>query len=355
MFGSMQLIKQARILVVDDQPVNLELVRDSFEQEGFEHIETCSNPLQVASIVQRQPVDLILLDINMPILDGFGVLSLLSQHYQHLQKPPIIMLTAQNDQQNRNKALQAGANDYVSKPFDRLELLRRVELQLENWFLRKALQEQNVRLEQMVNQRTAELNRAKVEIVERLGRAGEYRDNETGNHVKRVSLYSYEIARQAGLGEERARLIQQASPMHDIGKIGISDTILMKPGKLDDDEYQTMQNHVLIGASILKASTSEILKVAYKIALTHHEKYDGRGYPHGLAGDEIPIEGRIVAIADVFDALTSERPYKEAWPVEKAVALLEKEKGKHFDPYLVDCFMAVLPAIRKIKETYLEA
>lgn len=355
MLGATQFIKQAHILVVDDQALNLELVRDLFELEGYAHILTCNNPLQVVSTVEQTPVDLILLDINMPILDGFGVLSLLEQHYKARQKPPIIMLTAQNDQDNRNKALQAGANDYVSKPFDRLELLRRVELQLENWFLRKALQAQNETLEQMVRERTAQLNRAKIEIVERLGRAGEYRDNETGNHVKRVSLYSYEIARQAGLGEERARLIQQASPMHDIGKIGISDTILMKPGKLDDDEYQTMQNHVMIGASILKDSTSEILKVAYQIALTHHEKYDGHGYPHGLAGEAIPIEGRIVAIADVFDALTSERPYKAAWPVEKAVELLEKEKGKHFDPYLVDCFIAVLPAIRKIKETYLEA
>lgn len=350
-----QMLKTANILVVDDQEVNLELIRDVFEQEDYQHVETCSNSLEVAGKLTELSPDLILLDINMPILDGFGVLSVIGRHYGQESKPPVIMLTAQNDQQNRNKALNSGANDYVTKPFDQQELLRRVELQLENWFLRKALQQQNEVLDQKVRERTAELNKANIEIVERLGRAGEYRDNETGNHVKRVSLFSYLIAKRAGLGEERARLIELASPMHDIGKIGVSDTILMKPGKLTDEEFVAMQNHVLIGASILKDSESEILKAAYQIALTHHEKYDGKGYPHGLAGEEIPVEGRIVAIADVFDALTSERPYKEAWSVEKAVDLLEKEKGKHFDPELVDCFVAVLPEVLKIREDYFEA
>lgn len=350
-----QALRQACILVVDDQAVNLELIKDIFKQYEYPNIITCSNPLNISMLLNENPVDLILLDINMPVLDGFGVLSIIRQHFQESNKPPVIMLTAQNDQKNRNKALDSGANDYVMKPFNQKELLRRVELQLENWFLRKQLQQQNELLDQKVRQRTQALNDANLEIVHRLGRAGEYRDNETGNHVKRVSLFSYWIARQAGLGERHARLIELGSPMHDIGKIGVSDTILLKPGKLTDEEYAKMQDHVLIGARILENSQSEILKVAHRIALTHHEKFDGKGYPHGLAGEDIPIEGRIVAIADVFDALTSERPYKAAWSVEKAVGLLEKEKGRHFDPNLVDCFIQVLPEVLKIRNTYFES
>lgn len=352
---SKEILRQAQILVVDDQEVNLELIQDVFESRDFANVITCSNPLMVNQILTENEVDLILLDINMPVLDGFGVLSLICRKFMDTYKPPVIMLTAQNDQDNRNKALNSGGNDYVMKPFDQNELVKRVELQLENWFLRKRLQEQNQELDQKVQERTKELNDANLEIVQRLGRAGEYRDNETGNHVKRVSLFSYWIAKKFGLDEEHARLIELASPMHDIGKIGVSDNILMKPGKLTSDEYQAMQDHVLIGAKILEDSRSEVLKVAYQIALTHHEKYDGSGYPHGLAGEAIPIEGRIVAIADVFDALTSERPYKAAWPVEKAIDLLGKEKGKHFDPELVDCFIAALPEILKIRETYFEA
>lgn len=348
-------LKRAKILVVDDQPVNLELIRDLFDSHQYRDVLTCDNPLKVSGILSEQPVDLVLLDINMPVLDGFAVLSLIANQFDSGDKPPVIMLTAQGDQANRNKALQSGANDYVMKPFDQQELLKRVELQLENWFLRKQLQQQNQRLEEKVRERTQALNEANLEIVQRLGRAGEYRDNETGNHVKRVSLYSYWIAVQAGLGEKHARLIELGSPMHDIGKIGVSDTILLKPGKLSDSEFAAMQDHVLIGAKILENSRSDILKIAYQIALTHHEKYDGKGYPHGLAGEQIPIEGRIVAIADVFDALTSERPYKEAWPVDKAVGLLEREKGRHFDPFLVDCFIEILPKVMQIRQTYDQA
>ncbi|MDX1347778.1 MAG: response regulator [Thiomicrorhabdus chilensis] len=350
-----ETLRQACILVVDDQAVNLELIADFFEEYDYTNTITCSNPLNISMLLNENSVDLILLDINMPVLDGFGVLSIIRQHFQESNKPPVIMLTAQNDQENRNKALDSGANDYVMKPFNQKELLRRVELQLENWFLRKQLQQQNESLDQKVRQRTQALNDANLEIVHRLGRAGEYRDNETGNHVKRVSLFSYWIARQAGLGERRARLIELGSPMHDIGKIGVSDTILLKPGKLTEEEYAKMQDHVIIGARILENSQSEILKVAHRIALTHHEKFDGKGYPHGLAGEDIPIEGRIVAIADVFDALTSERPYKAAWSVEKAIGLLEKEKGRHFDPNLVDCFIQVLPEVLKIRNTYFES
>lgn len=348
----MKQIYSAHVLVVDDQQVNLDLVMDLLTLEGYQNIELLNDPLQLSAVLESHPIDLILLDINMPILDGFAALAIIKQHYQDQNAPPVVMLTAQNDQENRLRALKNGASDYVMKPFNRHELLKRIEIQLENWQMKMMLKEQNRLLEQKVQERTQALEDAHHEIIYRLGRASEYRDNETGNHVKRVSYFSELIALEAGLDKKEAHMIRIASPMHDVGKIGISDTIMMKPGKLTDEEYLEMQRHVEIGGEILEGHDSNVLKTAYEIALTHHEKFDGKGYPKGLSGKDIPISGRIVAIADVFDALTSERPYKEAWPIEKAVHLIKSEKNKHFDPELVDCFLVVLPEIIKIKEKY---
>ncbi len=345
-------LHDTNILVVDDQQMNLDLVQDLLQAEGFRHIHTIKDPLQLNLLLNQLEIDLVLLDINMPILDGFASLALIRQYFTADERPPVIMLTAQNDQDNRVKALKSGASDYVMKPFNRYELLKRIEIQLENWLMKKMLRQQNKRLEQKVWERTKALEDAHHEIIYRLGRAAEYRDNETGNHVKRVSYYSEKIALKAGLGKSKAHMIRIASPMHDVGKIGISDEIMLKPGKLSDEEYFEMQRHVEIGAEILEGHDSEVLRIAYEIALTHHEKYNGKGYPKGLVGDEIPVSGRIVAIADVFDALTSERPYKKAWSVEKAIHLIESEKGAHFDPYLVECFMSILPEILEIKEAY---
>ncbi|MDG4812593.1 response regulator [Hydrogenovibrio sp. 3SP14C1] len=348
----MTQLYDARVLVLDDQQVNLDLVMDLLTLEGYENIELLNNPLQLSTVLESQTIDLILLDINMPILDGFAALAMIKQHYQDQDIPPVVMLTAQNDQENRLRALKSGASDYVMKPFNRHELLKRIEIQLQNWQMKMMLKEQNRLLEQKVQERTQALEDAHHEIIYRLGRAAEYRDNETGNHVKRVSYFSELIALKAGLDKKEAHMIRIASPMHDVGKIGISDTIMMKPGKLSNEEYLEMQRHVEIGGEILEGHDSDVLRTAYEIALTHHEKYDGKGYPKGLSGKDIPVSGRIVAIADVFDALTSERPYKEAWPVEKAVHLIQSEKNKHFDPELVDCFLAVLPEIIKIKKKY---
>jgi putative two-component system response regulator len=348
-------IHETNILVIDDQQMNLDLVRDLLDVEGFRHVHTTKDPLQLSLLLNQLDIDLVLLDINMPILDGFACLALIKQHFTVDSVPPVIMLTAQNDQDNRVKALRGGASDYVMKPFNRYELLKRIEIQLENWLMKKMLRQQNKMLEKKVWERTKALEDAHHEIIYRLGRAAEYRDNETGNHVKRVSFYSEKIALKAGLGKNKAHMIRIASPMHDVGKIGISDEIMLKPGKLSDDEYFEMQRHVEIGAEILEGHDSEVLRIAYEIALTHHEKYNGKGYPKGLMGEDIPISGRIVAIADVFDALTSERPYKKAWSVEKAVHLIESEKGEHFDPYLVECFIAILPQILEIKAAYADA
>ncbi|MGC9386321.1 MAG: HD domain-containing phosphohydrolase [Hydrogenovibrio sp.] len=345
-------MQTVHLLVIDDQQMNLDLVCDLLQSEGYRHIHAIKDPLQLNSVLQEWDIDLILLDINMPVLDGFASLALIQQAFAEEATPPVVMLTAQNDQDNRVKALRSGASDYVMKPFNRYELLKRIEIQLENWLMKKALRQQNHALEHKVRERTQALEEAHHEIIYRLGRAAEYRDNETGNHVKRVSFFSEKIALEAGLGEAVAHMIRIASPMHDVGKIGISDSIMLKPGKLTDDEYAEMQRHVEIGGEILEGYNSEVLKLAYEIALTHHEKYNGKGYPKGLKGEDIPISGRIVAIADVFDALTSERPYKKAWPVERAAQLIESEKGAHFDPFLVDCFLKVLPDLLEIKSIY---
>lgn len=207
---------------------------------------------------------------------------------------------------------------------------------------------------EMLKERNRQLEKTRQEIIQRLGRAAEYRDNETGMHVVRMSHYSQALAKKANLSKERCDLILQASPMHDVGKIGIPDKVLLKPGKLEGEEWTTMQTHVEVGASILSGSDSRLMQLAEEIAATHHEKFDGTGYPKGLKGEEISIEGRIVPICDVFDALTSERPYKKAWTVEDAINLLKREKGKHFDPDLVDKFISILPEILEIRERYSE-
>lgn len=341
-----------KLLLIDDNAFNLEVIHGTLESAGYEQLTSVSNPLKLSSILGESSFDLILLDINMPIMDGFGVLSLIQQMYAEYERPPVIMLTAQDDTKNRIKAFDAGASDYITKPFNRKELLKRVALHIDNWVMKQKLLAEKQTLEEKVRERTLDMEEAQFEIVYRLGRASEYRDNETGNHVRRVSLMAEAIARAAGYDDDFCRLIQAASPMHDVGKIGISDLIMLKPGSFTDEEFSVMKNHVVIGGEILENSKSKILQLAYEITLTHHEKYNGKGYPKGLVGEEIPISGRIVAIADVFDALTSERPYKKAWPIDKAVALIVREKGEHFDPVLVDAFVSVIPEVEKINKQY---
>lgn len=340
-----------KLLLVDDNELNLELLKDSFKSAGFTQFIMLTDPLKVAEAIKEHQFDLILLDINMPILDGFGVLSYLQQTLAD-KCPPVLMVTAQNDMENRLRALDEGASDYITKPFNRNELLQRTNIHLENWVLRKQLEDERRLLEQRVKERTTQLEQAQLEVVKRLGRASEYRDNETGNHVNRVSLISEILADQIGCEKSFSQLIRLASPMHDIGKIGISDLILLKPGKLTDEEYTTMKNHVEIGADILMGSSVELIQLAHEIALTHHEKFDGSGYPKGLQGENIPLSGRIVAIADVYDALSSARPYKEPWSFEKTIDFLISQKNKHFDPKLIDAFVARQEEIREISKQY---
>ena len=344
-------VTQGHLLVVDDDPVNVKLLERVLAQAGYTRVSSIQNPFDVVDVLQRDDIDLILLDLNMPGLDGYGVMEQVGR--LALDVPPaILMLTAQSAMEHRLRALESGAHDYVNKPFDRIELLARVRNLLDWRVARKELHQQNQELDARVRARTRELYETRLEIVRRLGRAAEYRDNETGMHIVRMSRYSVMLAEQAGMSPEACDLLLNAAPMHDIGKIGIPDRILLKPGKLDADEWEVMKTHTLIGAEILSGSESELLLMAKEIALTHHEKWDGSGYPHGLAGESIPLVGRIVAVADVFDALTSERPYKHAWTVEQALQFLHEHAGTHFDADLVALFERNMDEVDRVRQRY---
>ncbi len=280
----------------------------------------------------------------MPGMDGYEVCQQLKQN-RVTKGIPVVFVTTMDEVKDEARGFELGAVDYITKPVSPPIVLARVRTQL-------ALYDQNRTLEKKVRRRTAELNDTRLEIIRRLGRAAEYRDNETGNHVIRMSHYSQLIGLEAGLSDEQAELLLNAAPMHDVGKIGIPDNILLKPAKLDDDEWETMRQHTTFGAEIIGNHSSEILDQARMITLTHHEKWNGKGYPRGLKGKEVPLMCRIIPIADVFDALTSERPYKQAWTSEKAVDVIQKEAGSHFDPALVEAFREVLPEILKIKKQY---
>ena len=345
-------IKDAKILVVDDQPANVTLIEKILEIDGYLNVISTTDPTQVESIYMEQNSDLILLDLNMPIMDGYQVLEKIRE--VDPDYPPIIVLTAQSDRDSRIKALDLGARDFLAKPFDRVELMTRIRNMLEVRIMAKAMKNQNKILDGMVKDRTQELNDTRLEVIRRLGRAAEYRDDMTGFHIIRMSRYSQLLGLAAGMSEVEAEVLLNASPMHDIGKIGIPDKVLLKPGKLDAEEWKTMQTHVDIGVEILSGSSSMLMDMAAEVAQNHHEKWDGSGYPRAIAGENIPLTGRVVAVADVFDALITERPYKKAWPVEEAVEYLKEQSGKHFEPKLIDLFIAILPDILEIRNQYAE-
>ncbi len=343
----------ARILIVDDEPVNLKLLDKMLSAQGYNNLVLIQDPRQVLETYKQQPTDLILLDINMPHLDGFGVMEQLKALDDPLL-PPLVILTAQHGQDFLLRALNAGARDFITKPFDRNELLARVRNMLDAQLAHRLVYEQKDVLDEMVQVRTDELRRTRLQVVQRLGRAAEYRDNETGNHILRMSHISALLAKAIGWNKADCELILHASPMHDIGKIGIPDHILLKPGKFEPEEWEIMKTHALIGANILEGDDSDLMRCAAEIALTHHEKWDGSGYPYGLSGEAIPLTGRIAALADVFDALTSVRPYKKAWTVESAIDLIKESSGIHFDPDLVIVFLEQLPEILDIRERFSE-
>lgn len=319
--------ERPRLLLVDDEPANLHVLREILQAEY--RLQFARNGRRALDLVAAERPDLILLDVMMPGLTGFEVCEAL-QAEPLTASIPVIFVTALGDAVDETRGFDAGGVDYLTKPVSPPVVRARVRNHL-----------RLVRVEELVETR--------LRIVQCLGVAAEYKDDETGEHVLRMSHYSRVLARAAGLGERHAEDILNASPMHDVGKIGIPDAILRKPGKLDAEEWKVMAGHVEIGARIIGEHQTGLLAMARRIALCHHEKWDGSGYPQGLSGKDIPIEARIVAVADVFDALTSERPYKHAWPVEEAVELLQRERGRHFDPELIDLFIERLPEILEIR------
>lgn len=341
----------ANILVVDDEPANVVLLNKILLRKGYQNIQTTSDPREVEMLCDNTDFDAFLLDIRMPEIDGYGVMNILKQRYKD-DYLPVLVLTAQTDRETRIKALECGAKDFLTKPFDQLEALTRIYNLLEVRLMHKRIKEQNAVLEQKVKLRTKELYNTRLEVIRRLGLAAEYRDHGTGNHIIRMSKYSQLLALAYGLSEKHADLILNASPMHDIGKIGIPDEVLLMPGALDSDKWKIMQSHVSIGGEILSGDDSELMITARLIALQHHEKWDGSGYPEGLQGEAISIEARVCAVADVFDALLSKRPYKKAWSLKEVLDTMENGAGKHFDPNVSKLIIDILPEAQKIMEEY---
>lgn len=315
------------VLIVDDEPINLKVLNNILKD--IYKLTFAKTGLEALRLIDKEKPDLILLDVMMPEMTGYQVCEHLKQ--DPLSKSiPIIFVTALNDAVDEAKGLNMGAVDYISKPVTPAVVKARVKTHLS-----------------LVD--VEELKRTRLQVIQRLGRAAEYKDNETGMHVMRMSHYSKIISLAYGHSVKDADALFHAAPMHDIGKIGIPDSIMLKPGKLTDAEFAEMKKHPEIGAEILGESDSDLIELAKIVAMTHHEKWDGTGYPKQLKGEEIPIEGRIVALADVFDALTSVRPYKEAWPIEQAVEFITSQRNKHFDSQLVDLFIQQLDKIIEIK------
>ena len=348
---SQQQCQNASLLIVDDQKTNVMLLENILQAAGYKNFHSTTDSREVKTLFRELKPDLILLDIRMPHLDGFQVMGQLKviskQSYL-----AILVLSAEEDRETRLRALESGAKDFLQKPFDKVEVLMRIRNLLEASLLHKEITHQNEILEETVQARTKELRETQQEIVHRLSRAAEYRDTDTGSHIVRMSHFAAILGKAAGLSEEECELLLHATPMHDVGKLGIPDQILLKPGKLTPEEWDIMQTHTLIGAELLAGGQSPLLKMAEIIALTHHEKWDGSGYPNKLAGEDIPIAGRICALCDVFDALTTKRCYKEAWPLEKSLEEIRDLSGIHFDPHLVDLFNESLPLILEVQKTY---
>ncbi|WP_445681044.1 HD domain-containing phosphohydrolase [Radicibacter daui] len=328
----------ATILVVDDVPANTELLFEMLESAGFTNIHTSNDPYEGLALYERLKPDLVLLDYRMPGLDGVGFIRAAREMTSDAE-PPILIVTAQNDEDSRRKALEAGARDYVTKPFAFWELLARTRTVLQLQLLYQGQRQQSEILDQQVRERTRELEETRHEIIRRLCTVGEFRDEDTGHHVVRIGRLSAELARLAGEPDEFVDMMLASAPLHDIGKIGVPDRVLLKPGRLDPEEMAIMRTHAQIGARILAGSGLSMLELAAEIALTHHERWDGDGYPAKLAGQAIPLSGRLVAVVDVFDALLSPRPYKQPWSIETTLAHLEASAGTHLDPHLTQLFL----------------
>jgi len=344
-----EIIQNSRILIVDDQDANVQLLLRILEHHGFQHRYSATDPRRVPALFDEVNPDLVLLDLQMPHIDGLSLFKQLRSRIPEGAYLPFLILTADLTPRAKKDALSLGAKDFITKPFDQMEVVLRSYNLLETRFLHLELQRHNRTLEQKVQERTRELKETQIEILRRLALAAEYRDDITGQHTQRVGQLAAMLAREIGLPDQEVELIREAAPLHDVGKIGIPDAVLLKPGKLNDEEYAKIKTHTQIGAKILAGDRFPLLKMAEEIASYHHERWDGGGY-NGLRGVAIPLAARIVTIADVFDVLTHSRPYKAAQSIASAVDEMEKQRGSQFDPKLVDVFLNMLQSqdLRKL-------
>jgi len=339
----------ATILIIDDQLTSRQILQHLVGSiDNAISVKAFANPLEAYDWCRSNPCNLILTDYKMPQMNGIEFIKKFRSNSLS-REAPVIMVTSIEDRKVRYEALEAGATDFLMKPVDHYECRARCKNLMTQYQQYMIISDRSRWLERRVAEATSEIRMRERETLIRLARAGEYRDEETGNHVIRMAKYSRIIAEQLGFSQDEADVIEMAAPMHDIGKIGVRDDILLKPGKLTAEEFEIMKTHTLIGHDILKDSPSKYLQMGSIIALGHHEKFDGSGYPYGKKGTEIPIEARIVAVADVYDALVSERPYKNSWSMQTAIEYMENLSGKHFDPECLQAFKKSLDMVAKIQ------
>ena len=333
---------QARILIVDDEEENVEVLRRILETEGYAEIRSTNDPRDVPELALTFEPDLILLDVLMPHMTGYDVLERLREPDVHDPMRPVLVLTSDHSRQAQRDSFESGAKDFVTKPLSPSEVRHRVRNLIETRMLHRALRDQNDALEDRVRERTLELEEARLQILHRLARAAEYRDDDTGQHTRRVGQSAGRVAKALGLSSREVSRIRMAAPLHDVGKIGIPDSILLSASRLSESDFEVMKTHCAIGADLLASPDVPVLALAAEIAISHHECWDGSGYPNGLAGTDVPLSGRIVAVADTFDALTHARPYKAAWAAEAALEEVRRLSGVAFDPDVVRAFEEVL-------------
>lgn len=339
---------RARILILDDEPANRQFLRHVLQPEGYGHLLEIPDGQDALERLDELRPDLILLDLMMPGFDGFAFMEALRRR-SGAKDLPIVAVTADPTAAIRRRALASGASDFMVRPLSHADVRLRVRNLLATRFLHEELRDYAALLEERVTERTWELEQARIEILERLARAAEFRDDDTGQHTVRVGRVAARLAQILMVESEEVELIRRAAPLHDVGKIGVPDAILLKEGRLTPEERAVMRTHTMIGARILSGSQSPLLQMAERIATTHHEHWDGAGYPAGLAADDIPLEGRIVAVADVFDSLTHERPYKVAWTARDTFAYIEDQADAHFDGRVVEALLRIAPEIRVLE------
>lgn len=339
-------LHDARVLIVDDQSANVRLLRQMLSGAGYREIRGVTDSREAFSTFLKFRPDLVLLDLQMPGMDGFAVMEQLQSTVEKDEYLPILVLTGDGGRNARERALGMGAKDFVDKPFHVVEVLLRIRNLLETRFLHLLLHDEKAVLKRQVLDRTRELFASQTEVLDRLAQAAEFRDVDTGEHAQRVGELAARLGEALEFSAEQVALLRRAAPLHDLGKIGIPDSILRKPGPLAPHEYDTMKTHTTIGARLLAGGETALMQMAQRIALSHHERWNGKGYPAGLRGDGIPVEARIVAVVDYYDALTHDRPYRTGLTPEEVCGQLRAERGRAFDPEIVDRFLDGGPPVR---------